>query len=76
MKIESVEEENIVKLRKECDGKMKELEVLKKTSERKMWMKDLKEFEKAYESYLVDREDRVFGKKTKKKVKKMKFKKK
>ena len=76
MKIESVEEENIVKLRKECDGKMKELEVLKKTSERKMWMKDLKEFEKAYEIYLVDREDRVFGKKTKKKVKKMKFKKK
>ena len=45
MRIESVEEENIVKLRKERDEKMKELEVLKKTSERKMWMTDLKQFE-------------------------------
>jgi DNA topoisomerase-2 len=76
MKIESLEEENIERMRKECDNRMKELEVLNKTSERKMWMKDLKDFEKAYSSYLENRTDRVFGKKTKKKVKKMKFKKK
>ena len=76
MKIESVEEENIIKLRKERDEKMKELEVLQKTSERKMWLKDLKEFEKLYEKYLTERRDRVFGKVTKKKIKKLKFKKK
>jgi len=75
MKIESVEEENIVRLRKERDEKMKELEVLKKTSERKMWLTDLKQFEKLYDKYLVERQDRVFGKVKKKKVKKMKFKK-
>ena len=40
-----------------------------------MWYTDLKKFEKEYEKYLVNREDRVFGKKTKKKTKKMKFKK-
>ena len=76
MKIESVEEENIVKLRKERDEKMKELEVLQKTSERKMWLTDLKEFEKLYEKYLTERHDRVFGKATKRKIKKLKFKKK
>ena len=75
MKIESLEEENIVRLRKERDEKMKELEVLKKTSERKMWLTDLKQFEKLYDKYLVERQDRVFGKVKKKKVKKMKFKK-
>ena len=36
---------------------------------------DLKKFEKAYNDYLVSREDRVFGKKTKKKIKKFKKKK-
>jgi hypothetical protein len=55
---------------------MKELEILKKTSEKKMWYNDLKKFEKAYDDYLISREDRVFGKKTKKKMKKLKFKKK
>tara|TARA_Y100001970_G_C14256115_1_gene875521 strand:- start:4712 stop:8191 length:3480 start_codon:yes stop_codon:yes gene_type:complete len=76
MKLSMVEEENINKLRKERDDKMKELEKLKKTSEKKMWYNDLKQFEKAYEVYLVNREDRVFGKKSKKKVKKCKKKKK
>ena len=69
MKIESVEEENIVKLRKERDDKMKELEVLQKTSERKMWLTDLKQFEKLYDKYLVERHDRVFGKVTKRRLK-------
>jgi len=42
-----------------------------------MWYNDLKQFEKAYETYLVNREERVFGKKGKKKMKKVKkFKKK
>ena len=72
MKLSMVEEENITKLRKEHDEKMKELEVLKKTSEKKMWYNDLKRFEKAYDDYLFNREDRVFGKKTKKKKKKVK----
>ena len=72
MKLSMVEEENIVKLRKEHDEKMKDLEVLKNTSEKKMWYNDLKKFEKAYNDYLVNREDRVFGKKTKKRKKKAK----
>ena len=77
MKLSMVEEENINKLRKERDSKMKELEKLEKTSEKKMWYNDLKQFEKAYETYLVNREERVFGKKGKKKMKKVKkFKKK
>ena len=76
MRIESVEEENIVKLRKERDENMKELEVLKNTSEREMWMTDLKQFEKLYGKYLVERQERVFGKVKKRRVKKMKFKKK
>ena len=75
MRIESVEEENIVKLRNERDEKMKELEILKNTSERKMWLTDLKQFDKLYEKYLINRQDRVFGKVKKKKIKKLKFKK-
>jgi DNA topoisomerase-2 len=75
MRIESVEEENIVKLRNERDEKMKEFEILKNTSERKMWLTDLKQFDKLYEKYLINRQDRVFGKVKKKKIKKLKFKK-
>ena len=54
---------------------MKELEVLKNTSESKMWLRDLKEFEKHYDKYLIEREDRLYGKVTKRK-KKIKIKKK
>tara|TARA_B110000444_G_scaffold261032_1_gene310633 strand:+ start:2164 stop:5634 length:3471 start_codon:yes stop_codon:yes gene_type:complete len=69
MKLEMVEEENMLKLIKEKDTKMKELEILKETSETKMWIRDIKMFEKEYEKYLIDRKDRLFGKKTKKKIK-------
>ena len=69
MKLEMVEEENMLKLRKERDEKMKELEILKEISEKKMWLRDIKMFEKEYEKYLIDRNDRLFGKKTKKKIK-------
>jgi len=73
MKLSMVEEENINKLRKDRDVKMIELEKLEKTSEKKMWYNDLKQFEKAYDTYLVNREERVFGKVKKvKKVKKFK----
>tara|TARA_B100000795_G_scaffold269744_1_gene260173 strand:+ start:1653 stop:5099 length:3447 start_codon:yes stop_codon:yes gene_type:complete len=75
MKLSMVEEENIIKLRSDRDCKMTELEVLGKITEKKMWYTDLVNFEKAYKIYLLNREDRVFGKKKKKK-KKMKFKKK
>ena len=69
MKLEMVEEENMLKLRKERDEKMQELQILKDTSEKKMWMRDIKMFEKEYDKYLIDRNDRLFGKKTKKKLK-------
>lgn len=75
MRLEMVEEENIIKLRKERDEKMKQLELLKNTSESKMWLRDLKDFEKHYNKYLIEREDRMYGKVTKRK-KKIKIKKK
>ena len=37
MRIEQVEEENIKKLRDERDSKMKELDILKKTTPEDMW---------------------------------------
>jgi len=42
---------------------------LRETSETKMWLRDIKMFEKEYEKYLIERSDRLFGKKTKKKIK-------
>jgi DNA topoisomerase II len=72
MKLEMVEEENLAKLRKEKEGKMNELEILKNISESKMWFNDIKKFEKDYDRYLIEREDRLFGKKTKKKKIKLK----
>ena len=40
MPIDSVLEENIIKLRNERDKKMKELEVLKKTTIHQIWMNE------------------------------------
>ena len=43
MRIEQVEEENVEKLVKEKGNKLKALEILKKTSVKKMWKQELKE---------------------------------
>tara|TARA_B100001142_G_scaffold221972_1_gene220112 strand:+ start:7 stop:3444 length:3438 start_codon:yes stop_codon:yes gene_type:complete len=51
MRIEQVEEENVEKLVKEKGDKLKALEILKKTSVKKMWKKELKELLDEFEKY-------------------------
>ena len=51
MRIEQVEEENMNKLLKERNGKMKDLEVLKKTPIEKMWLSEIVELENYFKKY-------------------------
>ena len=78
MKIESVEEENMLKLLKERDIKIKELEVIKNTSIEKMWINELNVLQLEYIKYKQSRIEKLYGiskTKTKKKiVKKIKVK--
>ena len=70
MPMDSVSEENIKKLLKEKGDKEAELEIVKKTTEKQMWLKELKTLEKQYASYREKREEQQKGldTKTKKKV--------
>ena len=75
MPMSSVMEENITKLRKERDDKMKELEVLKDTSIETMWNRELEVLKKQYEVMIERRRQRQSGegpKKRKIKVQKKK----
>ena len=78
MRLSMVEEENYNKLMEERDNKAKELEVLKNTTIEQIWLRELKELEKAIAKYRNDRKVRQFGlgakikKKTSKKGKKSK----
>jgi DNA topoisomerase-2 len=72
MPIDSVIEENIVKLRKERDAKMKELETLKATSLETMWLSELNEFETSYQKYIEQRNARQKGVAVKRVVKRQK----
>jgi len=78
MPIDSVIEENIEKLMKEKDNKMKEYETLEKKSIQKLWMDELEELEEEYRIYLNDRIIRQQGleEKVKKIIKKKIIKKK
>ena len=58
MRIEQVEEENVAKLLKERDNKMKDLEILSKTSLKKMWKKELKELVTQFAKYQKERQIR------------------
>ena len=69
MPIDSVIDENIMKLRNECDEKKKQFEVLTKKSIEKIWLQELKDLYKKYDSYRVERIERQIGKKIKKKNK-------
>jgi len=70
MPIDSVIDENIKKLRDECEEKKKTFDKLKGTSIEKMWLRELKELRKKYEKYCLERVERQIGKKIKKKKKK------
>jgi len=72
MTIDSLEEENMEKLLKEKDIRLEEYKQLNKTSIETMWLKDLDKFEDQYDKYCIEREDRLIGKKSKKKTKKKK----
>ena len=61
MRLSMVEEENYNKLMEERDNKAKELEVLKNTTIEQIWLRELKELEKAIAKYRNDRKIRQFG---------------
>ena len=61
MRIEQVEEENMNKLLKERDEKMKDLEILKKTPIEKMWLSEIVELENYFKKYKMQRKARQLG---------------
>lgn len=67
MRIEQVEEENVAKLLKDKDTKMTEYNILKKTTLKEMWKRELKELKGEFEKYQRARRVRQYGKKGKKK---------
>ena len=74
MTIDSVEEENYLKLMKEKDEKLHELSILMNTTIEELWLKELNILKKQWNKYKESRKNRVFG--TTKKSKKIKIKKK
>ena len=66
MRIEQVEEENVAKLLKDKDEKMAEYDILKKTTLKEMWKKELNELNCEFEKYQRARRMRQYGKKGKK----------
>ena len=61
MKIEHVEEENMQKLLKERDDKLKELDILKQTALTDIWKKELNELDKQFSKYRMSRRLRQLG---------------
>lgn len=72
MPIDSVIEENVVKLLKEKGNKEKEFETLKNMTIEQMWIKELDLFTDEYNKYQVERKLRSQGLEPEKKVKKIK----
>lgn len=70
MKIEDVEEENMEKLLKQRDIKIKELSELEKMTVENIWMNELDIFSEKYLEYKRERSARLLGKEVKKKRKK------
>ena len=62
MKIEQVEEENMNKLLKERDAKIKELNILNKTKPKTIWKRELTELLKEFEKYKTLRKLKMYGK--------------
>ena len=76
--MDSVSEENIVKLKKEHQQLSKFIQELEATTEEEIWLKELCELEAEYEKYVMQRKaldvepeqasDKKSGKKTSKKI--------
>jgi len=56
MAMDSVSEENVIKLQKEYKEKAIELEEIKKTKIQEMWLKELNALEKVYLEYMEERQ--------------------
>ena len=63
MPMDSVIEENINKLREDCDVKKKQYQILSDTSIENIWLGELKELKKKYNKYRINRVARQTGKK-------------
>lgn len=70
--INSITAEKINKLNNEIESKIKQFEDLKNTSEKQIWLNELKEFENAYKKWMVkaEKELEIIAKESKKKKKK------
>ena len=78
MPMDSVSEENIIKLKKEHQELTKFIQALEATKEEEIWLKELCELEAEYEKYVMQRKaldvepeqasDKKSGKKTNKKI--------
>ena len=66
LQFRSITEEKINKLSNDIDSKIKEKDTLSKTSEKKLWLNDLKEFEVAYHKWLKVIENETIKNKKKK----------
>jgi DNA topoisomerase-2 len=75
MPIDSVIEENITKLLKERDDKMKEYEILEAKTLQEIWLSELDELELEYKKYIEERKMRQEGSEPEKKKKLLKKKK-
>jgi DNA topoisomerase-2 len=71
MAIDSVIEENITKLRNDCDEKNKEYKLLKKKTIEQMWLEELEILEKEYKKYIEERKARQEGRELEKPKKKL-----
>ena len=57
MPMDSVSEENVDRLLNDKENKEKELDIVRETSERQMWLKELKILETHYKQYKLKREE-------------------
>ena len=69
MTIDSVEEENVIKLLQERDRKQKELDIIKNKSVHQMWIEEIDNLEKEYVKYQEVRKLKLFGDSIKDKLK-------
>jgi DNA topoisomerase-2 len=69
MPIDSVIQENVDKLLKEKDDKMKHIKLLEKTTIQNMWKDELATFQSEYAAYRKERKARASGTELKKKMK-------
>ena len=76
MPMDSVSEENVVKLSEEKERKEAELDILRNKTIEKIWHEELSHLEEEYETYKVGRTKKQSGQSVEKKKKKLKVKKK